>query len=185
MSTPSWQLPGCARDAQSVTSDWMPVDRPAIHDVKIFESRWVNKSNGRLAEFYRRDWLDGSAHVDQVFHVVLVPGGLSAWHVHGETVDRLSVAAGHSRLVLYDARDDSPSRRQVLELLLSEYRPQLVIIPPGVWHGVENVGSSPAVIVNMPDRAYQYSDPDHWRLPPSTDQIPYRFRGVPGPGTVI
>ena len=185
MSTTSWQLPGSERDVQSVTSDWLPVARPTIHDVGIFESRWVNKSNGRLAELYRRDWLGPDAHIDQVFHVVLTPGGVSAWHVHGETVDRLSVAAGQVRLVLYDARDHSPTHRQILELVLSEYRPQLIVVPPGVWHGVENVGRDFAVIVNMPDRAYRYDEPDHWRLPASTGEIPYRFRGVPAPGTII
>ncbi len=34
----------------------------------------------------------------------------------------------------------------------------------------------PAVIVNMPDRAYDYDNPDHWRLPPTTRQIPYTFQ---------
>lgn len=184
-SAPSWQLEGTVRDAQSVTADWMPVRSAAIHDVVVFESRWVNKANGRLIELYRREWLGPEAHVDQVFHVVLAPGGLSAWHVHGETVDRLYVASGHARVVLYDARRESPTYRQVLELLLSEYRPQLVVVPAGVWHGVENLGSDPAVIVNMPDRAYQYENPDHWRLPPSTSEIPYRFKGAPAPATVI
>lgn len=178
-TAPSWQLEGTKQDQQSITADWMPLRAAAIHDVVILESRWVNKANGRLTELYRRDWLGTDAHVDQVFHVVLTPGGVSAWHVHGETVDRLFVASGQVRVVLYDARSDSPTYRQLLELLLSEYRPQLVIVPAGVWHGVENVGTDPAVIVNMPDRAYHYEAPDHWRLPPSSDQIPYTFGPTP------
>jgi hypothetical protein len=28
----------------------------------------------------------------------------------------------------------------------------------------------------MPDRAYRYEAPDHWRLPSDTDQIPYVFQ---------
>jgi dTDP-4-dehydrorhamnose 3,5-epimerase len=51
----------------------------------------------------------------------------------------------------------------------------LLIIPPGVFHGVQNISSQPAVLLNLVDKAYQYEAPDHWRLPLDTDKIPYRF----------
>jgi dTDP-4-dehydrorhamnose 3,5-epimerase len=63
----------------------------------------------------------------------------------------------------------------LLELFLSARRPQLVVVPPRVWHGIENLSDEPGTVINIPDRAYQYAQPDHWRLPPDTDQIPYAF----------
>jgi dTDP-4-dehydrorhamnose 3,5-epimerase-like enzyme len=54
-------------------------------------------------------------------------------------------------------------------------RPTLILVPPGEWHGVHNIGHEPAILVNMVDRAYRYEDPDHWRLPADTGEIPYRF----------
>ena len=182
---PSWQLPGASADAQSVTADWMPVQSAVIPDVKILEARWVNKSNGRLVELFRRDWFGMDVEIEQVFHVVLNPYRVSAWHVHEHTTDRLFVPSGHVSVVLYDTRSESPARGRIMELLVSEHRPQLVVVPPGVWHGVENVGSEPATIVNMPDRAYEYEHPDHWRLPPDTSEIPYTFRRAAGSGPSI
>ena len=44
---------------------------------------------------------------------------------------------------------------------------------------------STALIVNMPDRAYDYENPDHWRLPPATTKIPYSFKGPSVAGTAI
>jgi dTDP-4-dehydrorhamnose 3,5-epimerase len=158
----------------------MPVHELAIPDVTVLQSRWVIKSNGRLAEAFRTDWFGTRVHIDQVFHVILNGHGISAWHVHERTTDRLFIASGHVRVVLYDAREESPSHGRVLELLLGEHRPQLVVVPPGIWHGVENLDNASAVIVNMPDRAYDYESPDHWRLPATTDEIPYRFRGAAG-----
>jgi dTDP-4-dehydrorhamnose 3,5-epimerase len=184
-SRSSCRLPGATRDAQSVTADWMPAQAPAIHDVRFIEPRWVNKFNGRLVELFRRDWFDDRVEIDQVFHVVLNAHRVSAWHAHEHTTDRLFVAAGHVHIVLYDSRVESPSRGRLMQLLVSEHRPQLVIVPPGIWHGVENVNSEPAVIVNMPDRAYEYEQPDHWRLPPDTIEIPYAFRGAAAAGTAI
>ena len=58
-----------------------------------------------------------------------------------------------------------------------------LIEPPGVsWLGdVErckalNISPEPALLLNLVNRAYQYEDPDHWRLPLDTDKIPYRFQ---------
>lgn len=182
---PSWQLPGATRDGQSVTPDWRPAAPPVIPDVSILESRWVNKGNGRLTELFRGDWFEGAAAIGQVFHVVLNGNGVSAWHVHERTTDRIFIASGHVRLVLYDARSESPAAGRVMEVLLSEHRPQLVVIPPGIWHGVQNLDHVPALIVNMPDRAYDYRHPDHWRLPPDTSEIPHRFGSTRGTGSSI
>jgi dTDP-4-dehydrorhamnose 3,5-epimerase len=184
MSTKAgWCLPGAVRDGKSVTADWMPVGQTMLHGVQVFEPRWVVKSNGRLVEMFRRDWL-GDAHVDQVFQVVLNGHGISAWHAHERTIDRLFVSTGHVRAVLYDPRAESPTRGGVAEFLLDAHRPRLVVVPPGIWHGVQNLDVAPAVIVNMPDRAYDYDQPDHWRLPPTSAEIPYSFQ-TPLRGTAI
>ena len=63
----------------------------------------------------------------------------------------------------------------VAEHRLSPQRPTLVIVPPGVFHGVKALGSQPAMLINMVDQAYAYEDPDHWRLPEDAREIPYRF----------
>jgi dTDP-4-dehydrorhamnose 3,5-epimerase len=54
-------------------------------------------------------------------------------------------------------------------------RPTLVVIPPGVWHGLQVLSAEAATFVNFFDRAYDYSDPDDWRLPLDSPEIPYAF----------
>lgn len=176
----AWQLPGCRKDAQSITRDWQPTDQRSIEGVRVRESRNVIKGNGHLTEMYRRDWLDEDAAIDQVFQVTLHPGGLSAWHAHGATIDRLFAVTGSLLIVLYDARQDSPTHRLINEFRCGLARPTLILVPPGVWHGVHNIGPEPAILVNMVDRAYRYEDPDHWRLPADTGEIPYRFSAPSG-----
>jgi len=56
--------------------------------------------------------------------------------------------------------------------------PTFIVLPPGIWHGLQNLGSTDALILNYPTHAYDYADPDHWRLPYDTDQIPYTFRAT-------
>jgi dTDP-4-dehydrorhamnose 3,5-epimerase len=167
-------MPGARKDAQSVDRYWRPV-QDLIDGVAVHEVSNVTKDTGYLTEVFRADWgLDDGA-VDQVFQVVVFPGRVSAWHTHRETLDRLFVNLGQVKIVLYDAREDSPTRGLVNVFRLGSVRPALLIVPPGVWHGLQNVGSEPAAVLNAVDRAYDYEDPDHWRLPADTSEIPYRW----------
>jgi dTDP-4-dehydrorhamnose 3,5-epimerase len=170
-----WQLPGAKQDAPSIDAEWQFLGRPLIEGVRLKEMRNVPTGYGWLTELWRGDWQLDDRPVDQVFQSTLLPGRLSAWHAHAVTTDRLCAPQGLVRLVLYDARAGSPTRGLVNELRLGSVRPGLVVIPPGVWHGVQNVHDGPSAVVNLVDRAYRYADPDHWRLPPDTPEIPYRF----------
>jgi dTDP-4-dehydrorhamnose 3,5-epimerase len=171
-------MEGASKDRQSITSDWVPLIK-TIDGVRIREVKNVPKSNGVLTEVFRTDWGLDEGIVQQVFQTTMVPGGLSAWHVHMLSTDRLFVSQGLLKIVLFDARESSPSRGCVNEFCFGTQRPALVVVPPGVWHGVQNISGEPALLLNLVDRAYRYEDPDHWRLPPATPQIPYSFATGP------
>jgi dTDP-4-dehydrorhamnose 3,5-epimerase len=171
----AWQLPGSARDRQSVTADWQRIDAGLIEGAALFEMKNVLGSQSHLTEIYRADWKLDDAGVEQVFQTVFEPGGVSAWHAHELTRDRLFVAVGTIRIVLYDGREDSPSFGRINEFRLGSLRPGIVSVPPKVWHGVECLSKERAVLLNLVDRAYRYERPDHFRLPPDSDRIPYRW----------
>lgn len=171
----SWLVAGAERDPQSITRDWTPVARELIDGVQLRDVRAVPTGYGFLIEMFRSEWHEENPRVDQIFTSCLMPGGISAWHAHGETVDRLFVMHGLMHVVLYDARDDSPTRGRINEFRLGPVRPGLLIIPKRVWHGVKNVGADPAYLINAVDRAYEYENPDHWRAPYDSSVIPFRF----------
>jgi dTDP-4-dehydrorhamnose 3,5-epimerase len=169
-------LPSATKDEQSVTSDW-EVLQETIDGVRLIEVRNVIGERGGTTEVLRRDWFADaeSPVIDQVFQVTLGAHAVSAWHVHMNTIDRLFVTAGHAKIVLYDSRPGSPTHGMVNEFRLGDRRPGLVIVPPGVWHGLKNLAAEEARVLNLVDRAYEYGDPDHWRLPADTEEIPYRL----------
>jgi dTDP-4-dehydrorhamnose 3,5-epimerase len=172
-----WQLSGTTRDAQSVTADWHPAAGALIAGVVVKEVLNVVRDNRVITELYRQDWALDELPVAQVFQAVLMPGAITAWHAHEQTTDRLGVATGTIKVVLYDARRESPTHGVVNELRIGPLRPCTVVVPPKVYHGIQNVGVGTAVLINMPDRPYDYENPDHWRLPWNSSEIPYRFDG--------
>jgi dTDP-4-dehydrorhamnose 3,5-epimerase len=164
------------KDDAHVTADWV-FERPdAIDGAVLREVRHVVTHNGVTTETFRVDWGVVGGTVKQILHVELRPGALSAWHLHRDRFDHLMVVGGHLKVVLHDPREDSPSQGRTEVFLLSDKRPQLLVIPPGVWHGVQNLDPAHhGRFLNYFDEMYDYADPDEWRLPPDTDEIPYRF----------
>lgn len=171
----NWILPDATPDTQTVTAQWDVAGLRLIDGVTIREVRHVPKATGWLTEVFRRDWLGDTLPIDQIFQVALLPGRVSAWHAHARTTDRLFVTTGLARVVLYDARKDSPTCGLVNEVKFGVVRPALVTIPPRVWHGIQAIGPEPACILNAVDLAYDYEHPDHWRIPQDSPAVPYRF----------
>ena len=44
---------------------------------------------------------------------------------------------------------------------MGDARPTLLVVPAGVWHGIQNLGATEALMLNLPSNAYDYEDPDH------------------------
>lgn len=164
-----------SKDSQSITSDWVPIMK-MIEGVEIHEIKNVAKESGYLTEIFRNDWGFENAKIEQVFQVAMFPGSKSGWHTHKVTTDRLFANNGLIKIVLYDGRVGSPTFGLVNEFRFGTLRPALVIVPPGIWHAVENLFESTSLLINIVDTAYSYENPDHYRLPIDTDLIPYRFK---------
>ncbi|WP_245274471.1 dTDP-4-dehydrorhamnose 3,5-epimerase family protein [Mesorhizobium sp. L2C066B000] len=169
-----WMATGTA-DGQVVTPDWIPIEPVAIDGVRVKEIRPVATSTGYLTEIFRQEWELDSEPVGQVFQRTLYPGAVTGWHAHAVTTDRLFCCVGSVRISLFDGRKASPTFGAVWHKIIGPLRPAVVIIPPGIWHGVVSLGAETAVLLNLVDKAYAYDQPDHWRLPPDTDHIPYRL----------
>ncbi len=169
--TKDWMTTG-SPDRQSVDQDWNVIDQPRIEGVCCKEIRPVTTGKGTLTEIWRSEWaLDGLA-VGQIFQSLLDPGTVTDWHAHAHTTDRLFCSMGRIKLALYDGRKSSPTFGAVWQRVFGPERPLLVVVPPGVWHGLKVLGATPSLILNVVDRGYSYENPDHWRLPPDTPHIP-------------
>ena len=167
-------LPGAQKDGPQITEDWQKLGK-TIEGVSIREVRHVPRDHGVITEILRPQWDPTGFPVVQIYQTRLFPGALGAWSCHMRTTDRLFVNQGHVKIVLYDARDGSATRGVVMEVHAGDIRPSLVVMPPGIWHGLQNLGTSDALVLNCPSQAYDYGDPDHYRLPHDTREIPYTW----------
>lgn len=162
------------KDRPSSDPSWT-VAEPPLPGVVFRESKNILSERAVIRECYRRDW---ALHDREIKHIIAVsgwPGQILGWHKHLIQTDHVFVLKGTFKTVLFDDRDDSPTRGQVHVMQLSDLRPGVLVIPPGIWHAFENLTMEPATILNYFDREYQYDDPDEYKLPLDHPDIPYTF----------
>jgi dTDP-4-dehydrorhamnose 3,5-epimerase len=150
-----------------------------IDGVVVKKLRRIVDERGWLMEILRSDW-DLFEKFGQAYITAAKPKVVKAWHMHKGQTDNLACVKGRARLVLYDGRENSRTKGEINKFEMSEKNPLLVKIPAEVWHGFKALGKEPALVVNIPTALYNYDEPDEYRLPPDTKEIPYNWRLAPG-----
>jgi len=116
----------------------------------------------------------------QVYFTTCRPGIVKAWHYHKKKIDNFVCLKGKARLGLYDSRDDSETKGEVMEFIMSLDEPFLVKIPPGVVHGFEALGNEECMILNTTTIPYNPEDTDEYRIDPFNNDIPLKWNAKKG-----
>jgi len=142
-------------------------------------TRPVPHDDGHVTEVARSDWEMVDGPVVQVHITTTYTGRVRAWGLHQRSSDRLFVVDGLVKIVVYDGRKNSPTFGSVNEFTVSPENPALLIIPPYLYHGWKNIGTTKAIIINMPTAMYNHESPDALDLPWDSEAalnlIPYRW----------
>ncbi len=107
----------------------------------------------------------------EIYFSVVYPGVVKGWHIHKEMTLNYAVISGMVKLVLYDPRDNSPTKGEIQELFIGEDNYVLVKIPHGIYNGFKGMGTKPAIVANCATLPHRPDEIE--RLDPSTTDIPY------------
>lgn len=143
-----------------------------IKDVVVKELKVIPDERGFLQEIMRNDEALYKGF-GQVYMTTTYPGVVKGWHYHAEQTDNVVCIKGMIKLVLFDSRPNSSTKGTVNQFFIGEQSAKLVQIPKGVYHGWKCVSEDTAYIVNIPDKVYDYKNPDEHRVDPHKNDIPY------------
>lgn len=107
----------------------------------------------------------------EIYFSVVYPSVIKGWHLHAKMTLNYAVITGMIKLVLYDARNGSPTKGELQELFIGEDNYVLVQIPPGVYNGFKGIGTKPAIVANCSD--FPHDPEEITRKDPFSDEIPY------------
>jgi dTDP-4-dehydrorhamnose 3,5-epimerase len=150
-----------------------------VEGLQFRPTRPVPHEDGVVTEVARASWPELDLPIVQVHVTTTQPGRIRAWGLHQRSTDRLFVVSGLVSFVVFDGRLDSPTAGALNEFKLSERNPGLLVVPPNLYHGWKNIGTTEASIINMPSSQYDYDGPDALDLPydapRATEIVPFRW----------
>lgn len=141
-------------------------DHQLIHDVIVQPLKVNRDPRGTLTEFLKTTWdrvYDSKLRPFTQMYVSTTDSGVARdvdqWHYHpGGQEDRFAVIAGDIVVVIYDDRQDSPSKGTLNLFAMGQSQPEdgqyLLLIPPRTYHGYVVVSSTSATMCNFPTRLY-------------------------------
>ncbi len=150
-----------------------------IAGARLKDLKVIPDERGRLMEILRSDE-DFFIQFGQLYLTAVYPGVVKGWHYHHKQFDNFAVVKGMAKIVLYDSRENSPTKGEVNEFFLGEQNPKLLQIPPLVYHGFKGISTEETLIINCPTELYDYQKPDEYRIDPHKNEIPYKWERKDG-----
>jgi dTDP-4-dehydrorhamnose 3,5-epimerase len=146
--------------------------RPRIEGVEIIDLTRFADDGGSMTELSRV--VDGTPKalpgftLRQINFSEVEPGAIKAFHLHARQTDVWYVPpSDRLLLILHDVRKGSATDGVTMRFMLGAGASRLVRIPPGVAHGVRNLGPATGRIIYFTDVHFSPdpSDCDEGRLP--------------------
>jgi dTDP-4-dehydrorhamnose 3,5-epimerase len=126
-----------------------------IRDVVIRDLKMFQDSRGWLAELFRHDELSPEFHPTMSYISSTYPGVTRGPHEHVDQADLFCfLGPSNFKLRMWDNRHDSETFNQVMTLVVGEANPKSVLVPAGVVHAYQNLGNTPGMVINCPNRLY-------------------------------
>ncbi|MBW3015163.1 WxcM-like domain-containing protein [Candidatus Woesearchaeota archaeon] len=120
-------------------------------DKKVDERGW-------LVEVLRNEWLDKKEMGQFFITTAKQKGVIKGNHYHTFKNEWFCVIKGIGNLVLVD--NESGERE---EIIMSEEKPLLVKISPGITHAIQNIGEGEMFLLAYTDYVFDKENPDTFR----------------------
>jgi dTDP-4-dehydrorhamnose 3,5-epimerase len=127
-----------------------------IHDVVIHQLAKHIDERGWLTELFRNDELAEQFRPQMAYISTTFPGVTRGPHAHRDQTD-LTCFIGPSdfKIRMWDQRPNSITNGTVMTLFAGEDNAIALIIPQGIVHAYQNIGSVTGVVINCPNRLYR------------------------------
>lgn len=143
-----------------------------IKGVEVIPLKQIPDERGKIMQMLRCD-SPLFEKFGEIYFSVVYPRVVKGWHFHKKMALNYAVVAGMIKLVLYDGRENSSTKGEIMELFVGEDNYCLVKIPPGIWNGFKGMGTKPAIVANC--ATIPHDPKEISRLDPVKNDIPYKW----------
>ena len=118
-----------------------------IHDIKITPLKIISDDRGKVMLMLRTD-TNIFKQFGEIYFSTIYNKAIKGWHLHKESFLNYTCIKGEVKLVLFDDRNDSPSKNKFQEIILSPKNYCLITIPPNIWNGFKGLDKEESIIAN-------------------------------------
>ena len=118
-----------------------------IHDIKITPLKIISDDRGKVMHMLRTD-TKIFKQFGEIYFSTIYNKAIKGWHLHKESFLNYTCIKGEVKLVLFDDRNDSPSKNKFQEIILSPKNYCLITIPPNIWNGFKGLDKEESIIAN-------------------------------------
>lgn len=141
-----------------------------IDGVQIIPKRRIPDERGTIFHMVssKDDHFD---RFGEIYFSTIYKDAIKGWHLHHEMSLNYVCIEGRIKLVIYDDRESSSTRGELMEIFLGPDDYSLVIVPPDVWNGFKGMTDPYAIVANCCTHAHDPRRSE--RLDPFENEIPY------------
>jgi dTDP-4-dehydrorhamnose 3,5-epimerase len=119
------------------------------------ELRKFVDERGWLAEIYRHDELSQEYYPVMSYISSTAPGVMRGPHEHREQTDLFCfIGPSNFKLRMWDNRPESETYNFMMTLFAGADSPKTVLVPKGIVHAYQNIGTVPGIVISYPNRLY-------------------------------
>jgi dTDP-4-dehydrorhamnose 3,5-epimerase len=143
---------------------------PPIHDLEVVPLRRIPDERGTIMHMLRST----DPHFRQfgeIYFTTIHRGVIKGWHTHRDLCLNYACLSGMVKFVVYDGRDDSPTKGSLTEIFAGADNHLLVVIPPGLTNGMKGMTDPSALVANCATHVHEPGRTT--RDDPFGDSVPY------------
>lgn len=145
-----------------------------IDGVKVIKLKKFPDERGTIYHMLRSSD-DYFTKFGEIYFSKIYKGAIKGWHIHKQITLNYCVVSGMVKLVLFDARENSSTKGNLMELFIGDDNYCLVQIPVGVANGHKGI-TEIALLANVPDIPYDQLEKNEMiRIDPYKNDIPYNW----------
>ncbi len=139
-----------------------------IKGVNIKQLKKIPDERGMILHMLKEDDKEFS-RFGEIYFSIVYPGVIKGWHLHTKMTLNYAVIQGMIKLALYDNRQKSQTKGELMEIFTGEDNFSLITIPPGVWNGFKGIGTKSSIVANC--ATLQYDPKEIKRMNPFKNSL--------------
>lgn len=145
-----------------------------IHDLQLATLKQIKDERGAVYHYLKSN--DSTYKgFGEAYYSKINSGVVKGWKLHNRIHQHFCVPFGAVKIIVFDDRNDSPSKGEFDEIILDDSTNyHLLSMPPGLWYSFKCISENLALLANIIDLAH---DPlESITLPLQNSTIPYDWK---------